>query len=251
MPLSISLLRASWLVIWRPALLPWGDGKYHNAPWQALVITEKPEQRSKMRAGCSLVLSAASQPRWAQHAAWAPGQPCQRCPPEHSRSIGEVNWGLPSHMEPLISTFIAKRQQRRHRIWHPTSLHLSPSTSRSCWQPLRHLPAQHTSFLNHVLQFLLPARQTYHWASAKALLPVGWDISLWCLLTVSCESPNSPQTAQGAQVPCNAPQCCSGGHCHEVLHQIATAMLNIWAPCSFISPCFPRHVCELLQIIDF
>lgn len=135
MPLSISLLCASWLVIWRSALLPWGVRNYHDAPRQALVITERPKETLKMRGGCSLMLSAALQPCWAQHAAWAPGQACQQCLPEPSRSIRKVNWGLPSHMKPLISTLIAKRQQRRGRIWHPTSLHLSPSTSRSCWQP--------------------------------------------------------------------------------------------------------------------
>lgn len=132
-------------------------------------------------------------------------------------------------------------QQSNRRIWDLTSLPLSPSTSIPCWQSLNQLPVLHISVLNPILQCLLPARQTHLWAAAQALLPMGWDFRLWCLQIASCESP-APHKQH--KMPWNAPQCYSGDHCQEVLLPVTTAVFNLQALCSSISPYFPR----LLQI---
>lgn len=160
--------------------------------------------------------------------------------------VREMKRGLPFHMQLLTSSLIAKRQERRGRIWHLTSLHFSPSTSNGSLSPA---PCSAHRIFESCSSVSLASQANP--SLAQALLPVGRDISLWCLLLVSPESPSSPGTAQCVQVPCKAPQCCSGGRCHEVLHQITPVMLNIYAPCSFTSPYFPRHVFELPQILDF
>jgi len=149
MPLSFSLLRVSSLVIWRPALLPWGDGKHHGTLWQALVITEaqgdtEDERGLLSHAFCSAatLLSPACNPAAREASAQT-----------HPGLEGKQNEGS-FHMQLLTSSLIAKRQEQRDLA--PDLL--ASFTKHRCvlLAVSSQLPARHMSFLKPVLQFLLP-----------------------------------------------------------------------------------------------
>lgn len=159
-------LCVSWLVMWRPALLPWGGME------STMVLhgnLQSPQRGPRRQHELSPAFCcAATLPSPARSPSARTALP-ERCLPEPTQVHQENELGPPlSHA--ALNQHITAAEKRQDLA--PDLLAFSTKHQHILLAVSSQLPAQHNSFLNPVLQFLLPARPTHLWAAANALLPV-------------------------------------------------------------------------------